>query len=456
MRSIEELWRDSQVAIVKPDLDKYSDVQIGRAVDHLCRELGWFSQEKGPFGQVIKKGDRVVIKPNFVMHRNQGPWDIEPLITHPSLVRAAVEAALQADPAEVIVGDAPLQSCDFDLLMQRTGLSQWSDDLMRRDPRFNGIRDFRRTTCSIVDGVRIASEDLQSQDDFILFDLAEESLLEEISDPRVPFRVTCYDPRLMSERHSKGKHQYLIAREIIEADVVINLPKLKTHKKAGMTCALKNLIGINGNKEYLPHHRVGGSGNGGDCYPGKSAMKTALEYALDQQNMARSALVGKLWSELSTNLNRILHVAGDTTGVEGSHSGNDTVWRTCLDLNRILLYGRNDATLGKNLQRKVIHLVDAVVAGQGNGPLSPEPLPAGVVFAGSNAAAIDWVGAELLGYDKTKLPLVREAFGHFRWPIADFDPDDVTVPDAVNNALMEYVPIIYPDGWKGAGRNSSV
>jgi len=34
---------------------------------------------------------------------------------------------------------------------------------------------------------------------------------------------------------------------------------LKLHRKAGITCALKNLIGINGNKEYLPHHRLGGS-----------------------------------------------------------------------------------------------------------------------------------------------------------------------------------------------------
>src|SRR5581483_2235578 len=116
--------------------------------------------------------------------------------------------------------------------------------------------------------------------------------------------------------------------EIIDADVVINLPKLKTHKKAGITCALKNLVGINGNKEYLPHHRVGGLESGGDCYPGKSVMKTALEFALDQQNMATSHISGKLWNEVATNLDRVLRYSGDTLGVEGSHSGNDTVWRT--------------------------------------------------------------------------------------------------------------------------------
>src|SRR5882724_12448592 len=154
MKSIEELWRDPRIALVKPGVNRYSDDQIAVATTHLCRELGWFSDENGLFGQVIEKGAHVVIKPNFVMHRNQGPWGIDPLITHPSVVRATVEAALQANPSEVIVGDAPLQSCDFDLLMETTGLARWSDNLMKRDARFKGIRDFRRTTCSVVNGIR--------------------------------------------------------------------------------------------------------------------------------------------------------------------------------------------------------------------------------------------------------------------------------------------------------------
>ena len=134
---------------------------------------------------------------------------------------------------------------------------------MRSDARFKGIRDFRRTTCVFVDGVRVSTEGLQSEDRFVLFDLGRDSLLEPITDARDSFRVTCYDPRLLAKTHAPGRHRYLVARDIIDADVVINLPKLKTHKKAGITCALKNLIGINGNKEYLPHHRIGGSTSGG-------------------------------------------------------------------------------------------------------------------------------------------------------------------------------------------------
>ena len=86
------------------------------------------------------------------------------------------------------------------------------------------------------------------------------------------------------ENHQIGRHRYLIAREIIEADLVINLPKLKSHKKSCVTGALKNLIGINGNKEFLPHHRKGGSESGGDCYEGGSSLKLAAENLYDFAN----------------------------------------------------------------------------------------------------------------------------------------------------------------------------
>jgi uncharacterized protein (DUF362 family) len=224
----------------------------------VAKELRWSEAERGPFGRVIPPGARVLVKPNLVLHSNEGPWGIEPLVTHLSLIRAAVAGALLAEPSEVLVGDAPLQGCDFDRLLSVTGLGHWAESLVKHEPRFKGVRDFRRTTCSFVNGVRVAAESLQSEERFVLFDLGRQSLLEPITDGRDSFRVTCYDPRLLARTHAPGRHQYLVAKEVIEADVIINLPKLKTHKKAGITCALKNLIGINGNKEYLPHHRLGG------------------------------------------------------------------------------------------------------------------------------------------------------------------------------------------------------
>src|SRR5687768_1460944 len=440
--------------------EAYEERSIVRALDRLATELQWSHHQRGPFGDLIGSGSRVLIKPNFVLHHNQGSGGMEPMVTHSAVIKAVVQAALQADPAEVLVGDAPIQSCHFVKLLEASGVDVWADDLMRADPRFKGFKDFRRTTCEYINGVRVAEEDILPQEAFELFDLGPESLLEPITGVNDAFRVTCYDPRIMAKTHAPGTHRYLVAKDVMEADVVINLPKLKTHKKAGITCALKNLIGINGNKEYLPHHRLGGSNLGGDCYPGDSKVKRMLEYASDQQNLWYSHKIGRVWGSVATQLNRVIHLMGDNLGIEGSWSGNDTIWRTGLDLNRILLYGEADGSMASSPRRRVVHLADAIVAGQGDGPLSPQPLPLGLLFAGNNAACMDWFGARLLGYDAQLVPIVREAFGNFRWPISTSQPNDITLMGDWGTGNIDKVmvkelpPIIHPAGWRDAAASA--
>ncbi|HEX8455708.1 MAG TPA: DUF362 domain-containing protein [Pyrinomonadaceae bacterium] len=435
---------------------------ISRALRTLARELGWSGGDDdaaGAFGKLIRPGARVLVKPNFVTHANQGAGGIEPLVTHPSLVRAVVAELLRTEAASVTVGDAPVQGCDFAALLSETKLGEWSAALMRRDSRFRGIRDFRRTVAVFEDGVRRASENLQAETEFVLFDLGGESLLEPITDASGAFRVTCYDPRLMRRTHAPGRHQYLVARAVLEADVVINLPKLKTHKKAGITCALKNLIGINGNKEFLPHHRIGGASTGGDCYPGANPLKRSLEFVLDRQNRTARPAVGRMWHGLGVQLERAARLAGDSLGVEGSWSGNDTVWRTALDLNRVILYGRADASFAESPARTVVHIADAVVAGQGDGPLAPEALPLGLVVGAWNAAAMDWAGAHLLGYDPARVSIAREAFAQFRWPLAAFGHEEVQLcgdlrcgsADELFGALdAPLFQVKHPVGWRDA------
>jgi uncharacterized protein (DUF362 family) len=437
-----------------------ADNSISQGLRRLADTMEW-SSEQGHFGRVIPPGSRVLIKPNLVLHQNEGSGGMDCLVTHASLIRAAVEAALQTDAAEVLVGDAPIQGCNFDAMVETTGLRTWAQAQMALDPRFKGVRDFRRTIATLVHGVRVAAEDVQPEDRFTLFDLGSQSLLEPISEEGNRFRVAWYDPRLMAKTHHPGVHQYLVAKEVIEADVIINLPKLKTHRKAGVTCALKNLIGINGNKEYLPHHRVGGSQSGGDCYPGNGMVKRTIEYLSDRQNLTSSYAAGMLWRLLFAVFARTSRAQGDRTGTDGSWSGNDTIWRTCLDLNRILLYGRADASISEEIQRRVIHVADAVVAGQGDGPLAPQPLDLGILLGSNNAAAMDWVGAILLAYDPTKISLVRHAFDQFCWPIANFPASAVSVagdfgegsPSSLFETFLQ--PVKHPVGWRDASANPS-
>jgi uncharacterized protein (DUF362 family) len=423
--------------------------------------LGWFSEIRGPLGSAIQNEARVAIKPNLVTDRNRGQWGIPPLVTSAALIRVVAEAALAAGPSRVALGDAPIQSCNLEKLLELMDLSQWAEETRQRHANFQGVLDFRRTTCVFEDGVRLASEDKQSVEDFVLFDLGRDSLLEPITNGHASFRVTKYDPAMMAKTHAPGKHQYLVSRYILDADVVINLPKLKTHKKAGVTCALKNLVGINGNKEFLPHHRVGGSLTGGDCYPGVNPLKRTLEFSLDRENSAGHSDAAKWWHSVTVQLQRATTLLGDKIGVEGAWSGNDTVWRTSLDLDRILMYGRSDGTMADTVQRRTLHIVDAGIDGQGDGPLAPEPLDMGLLIAGENAAAVDWVGAGLLGYDQQNVPIVKNAFAPMKWPLSDYVAEEIRLTgDLGTGRAVDLVrcdhAVKLPEGWLSARAGSVV
>ena len=92
---------------------------VEQALARLADILGW-SNEKGPFGRVIPSGARVLIKPNLVLHANEGPGGMECLVTHASIIRSVADAALGSGAAEVLIGDAPIQGCDFDALDRKS------------------------------------------------------------------------------------------------------------------------------------------------------------------------------------------------------------------------------------------------------------------------------------------------------------------------------------------------
>jgi uncharacterized protein (DUF362 family) len=445
---------DSKVALARlADLTAYPIARppertaIHELLEALLEESG-LNAGRNPFGELIKPGQTVVLKPNWVMHKNGSGEGLDCVVTHPSVINAVLDCVLQASPGKVIVGDAPVQGCNFNQLMQDGGFLPLQEHYRRIGAPVDWV-DFRRTTLDRSKAVWQRSTDLRDLDRYTLFDLGERSLLEPISDSADRFRVTVYNPDLMRQRHSRGKHQYLVAKEIMEADVVINMPKLKTHAKAGITAALKNVVGINGNKEFLPHHSAGGVDRGGDCYPGSSRLKSAAEFFLDAANR-RSGTANTVIRQFARVSSRLARVLGEDANLEGSWHGNDTIWRTCLDLNRILLYGCGDGTLHPTPQRRVITITDAIICGQGNGPLSPIPKTMGMLSLAVNSAAADYVHAQIMGFDWTKIPLVKSAFS----ALANFAPSDVEVlfeGRALAQPWPEWSPTPFqpPAGWMG-------
>jgi uncharacterized protein (DUF362 family) len=435
----------------------YDHVAGGAVDETLVRLFESMAASSGPvpppssnlLRDFVEAGDKVLVKPNWVSHRNGSGAGLDCLITHTSVLLAILRLLRTARPSSVVVGDAPVQGCDFGALDREAGLDRLRNELGGSFPVFD-IRDFRLVTRPTGALAARATGTARKQEDYVLFDLGTTSQLEPICSERTHFRVTMYDPDVIEATHRRGVHQYLVARELIDADVVVNVPKVKTHKKAGFTGALKNLVGINGHKSYLAHHRKGAVSQGGDCYPVPSLRKRVTEELLDFVNRNTQSRLAPLYAGAARAAVKGQRALDDAFDLEGSWYGNDTVWRMTLDLQRIARFGRPDGSIAEEPQRRMIHVTDGIVAGQGEGPLAPIPLPLGIMSLGSSAAAVDWVNALLLGLDPERIPLILRAFDREGFGPAEVsvfvDGECLTPEDAARRYGMRARP---PSGWQG-------
>jgi hypothetical protein len=90
-----------------------------------------------------------------------------------------------------------------------------------------------------------------------------------------------------------------------------------------------------------------------------------------------------------------------------------------LDLTRILEFADQNGRLCDRPQRSHIVITDGIIGGEGNGPLSPRPVPLGYLSFSENLPAADYVNCLVMGIDPLRLPIVREAFSKHRFPVAD-------------------------------------
>lgn len=400
-----------------------------------------------PLADVIQPGMSVLLKPNWVLHENRSGRTMDCMITQPAFVEAVLREVVAAAPGRVIVADAPIQGARFGLIAP----PKWCQELREIGGAVPvEVLDLRNVVATTVGWRLDAHGGRRSSDRFVLFNMGGESQLEPISVREGIFRNTCYDWRDMARIQRRGVHQFLLCREPFEVDVVLNLPKLKAHAKAGITAALKNLVGLNGDKNYLPHHRVGGSESGGDCYEGSKPFKRAAEFCLDMANRRIGRNTYVPWAIASTLLNMVQ--GGD---LEGKWHGNDTTWRMVLDLNRLLIYGRLDGSLAATPQRRLFSLTDAIVAGQRNGPLAPEEIRLGAVTFAENSAFADLAHAALMRFDWRKIALVCGAFSSMEYPLVAAGPHDLSVHCEGRILSFGEVAEIYgrpfrpPDGWVG-------
>ena len=156
-----------------------------------------------------------------------------------------------------------MQECNFEKLIEESGhakLIEWCKEKYKGVDI--GIVAFRDLKSTVKNGIH--KYDIVSISTGKVIDLADESELAKMGEYQENnIRITNYDPDILRKHHNKQKHEYYISNYVLQADVIINMPKPKTHRKAGVTIALKNLVGINARKEYLPHHTNGSVEEGG-------------------------------------------------------------------------------------------------------------------------------------------------------------------------------------------------
>ncbi len=368
-----------------------------------------------PIGALVSPGKRIVLKPNLIRHWNPANdgrgGSVDSVITHGSVLRAVADYAMIAAGPEgsVSLAEAPQMDCDFEKIREIVGLDEiiaLYDETLNRD--FDVI-DLRRETVIFRDGIieerRVLPGDPLG---YRAVDLGDRSFFTGSGLDPNRFRGADYDPGPTAEHHNGGRNAYLLSETVLSADLVINLPKLKTHKKTGVTLALKNLVGINGDKNWLPHHSLGSVEQGGDEFPESRLIDRLRSRATE---IARPFLARGRLLKVFQMVRRVESATrGDEFIRSGNWYGNRTTWRMCCDLNRCLYYSDRD---GLHLDsptpvRTVLTIIDGVLAGEGEGPLAPTDVPLGVILAGTDPVAIDLVAVRLMGFDEQKLAKLAE------------------------------------------------
>jgi uncharacterized protein (DUF362 family) len=367
---------------------------------------------ENPFQNWIRPGMRVLIKPNWVRHAAPGWSERDCLVTHPSVIAGVVEMVGRAlrdscgvVDGQIVLADAPLQSARFETLLRQCSipacLAYW-----RRLGLPVRISDLRRVIAVTDDQLGVVS---RFEDAFgdptgdTVVDLKECSRLETLEVGRTGLGVSNYETSQTTSHHGKARHRYRIANSLLNADVVVNLPKWKTHVKTGVTGALKNFIGVNCDKEFLPHFRVGSPRVGGDEYPDSLCGEAIAR----MRGNLEKVLPGFLLRSLRERVLERRKVGGGGLVFGGAWPGNDTLWRTVHDMTYIAKWlGPGGATLKE--ARPVITVMDAVVAGEGEGPLRPQAAPMGCLLFGLDPGWVDCAAAQASGFDWRKIPMLRE------------------------------------------------
>jgi uncharacterized protein (DUF362 family) len=298
------------------------------------------TKDWNPLGCFILPGMNVLIKPNMVRHFHPLGLGTDCLITHGSVIRVICDYVIIAlkGKGKITIGDAPIQGADFFQLTEINGTKDIIEFYKKSGVEVDiELIDFRQTVAVCNKKGLILKTFQQENVKFTYVNLGLNSFFANLENRK--YAIADYPYGRMKEYHDDDVHKYLVPESLLQADVIINIPKPKTHRFSGLTGAMKNFIGVNSQKENLPHHSIGSKIENGDEYPEKNLKK---KYISKISNIITILSIKNLYllslpfyflrSLLIRSVNKSERI------FKGAWYGNDTIWRTILDINRIVLY----------------------------------------------------------------------------------------------------------------------
>jgi len=425
-----------------------------------------------PLGRMIKPGMKVVIKPNFVLSFHRFGKDLFSIITHPSVLRAIADYCWIAlnGSGKIIIADAPQYNCNFTKLLEATHLLDISSFYTQfKGPEFS-IMDLRTywsagrhfpSLCRPLSGDPEGTTTVDLSDKSALYGKNSKS-----------FYGAVYNRKETAAYHSEERQEYHISKTMMDADVFISVPKMKVHKKVGVTLNVKGLVGSAVNKNLLVHYTLGTPATGGDQFPDNflepherfliRLERSFYDIFLAKQFIPFEYIHRSLYAIHALTTRKMGLTVGSYKGYAkrifdaGNWYGNDTCWRMSADLAKIFYFADSSGKMRKTRQRTMFSVIDGVIGGEGQGPLEPDPKHSGVLVAGESLLAVDIVAARLMGYNPLNLKIYDHLLHNNDFDFGFHEINDIKIlseDNQINNCLhnkgnrfFNYEP--HP-GWKG-------
>jgi hypothetical protein len=133
--------------------------------------------------------------------------------------------------------------------------------------------------------------------------------------------------------------------------------------------------------------------------------------------------------------------------MEGSWSGNDTLWRTILDLNHIITFADKEGKMHDSRQRGYLAIVDGIYSGDQNGPMEQRPRHDGIVLGGFNPVAVDYTAAMIMQLNWRPIRQIFNAIRNKFYPIFEAEAEDIVINANFDLDNSPVPPFRFPKGW---------